>query len=126
MKYSFYVAILVLWMSACTKDPKLEGLDIEQWKADRGACTGIRTKHIDLLKRQKESLRGATANALGEYLGKPDIHQLTDRNQKYYVYFLEAGTQCQDIKSASKSLTMAIRFSAMGMATEVTFQHGMP
>lgn len=59
-----------------------------------------------------------------EILGKPDIQQLADRNQEYYIYFLEPGTQCEYKPSQAKSI--AFRFSAMGLATEITFQEGVP
>lgn len=118
------VCVWALW--SCTKQPNLAGLDLETWKNDRNACKNQRLGMVEKLKSLRGELKGVSANDMDDYLGKPDIQQLSDRNQKYYVYFLEKGSQCQDIKQAGKSLTMAIRFSAMGVATEVTFQQGMP
>jgi hypothetical protein len=59
-----------------------------------------------------------------DILGKPDIQQLADRNQEYYIYFLEPGPHCNQKASQAKSI--AFRFSAMGIATEITFQDGIP
>jgi hypothetical protein len=52
--------------------------------------------------------------------------QLADRNQEYYIYYLETGPHCADIKTASPAKSMAFRFSAIGLATEITFQNGIP
>ncbi len=119
-----FVCVWALW--SCTKQPNLAGLDLETWKNDHNACKNQRLGMVEKLKSLKDELKGVSANDMDDYLGKPDIQQLSDRSQKYYVYFLEKGSQCQDIKQAGQSLTMAIRFSAMGIATEVTFQQGMP
>jgi hypothetical protein len=59
-------------------------------------------------------------------LGKPDRQLLAERNQEYYLYFLEEGTHC--IKESNESLakSVAIRFNAVGLASEITFQEGQP
>jgi hypothetical protein len=124
MKYIIFS--ITLFCISCTKQPKLEGLNLEKWKADKGGCTGERTQAIDKLKALKEEIRGVSSNDLDDYLGRPDVQQLADRNQEYYVYYLEKGTHCETLQKPSDALSMAVRFSAMGMATEVTFQKGMP
>ena len=99
---------------------------MEAFKKDRGGCAGTREKQIDWLKTHKMTWKGVSSNDLEDILGKPDIQQLADRNQEYYVYFLEEGPHCDNIKNASKARTMAFRFSAMGLTTEITFQQGLP
>ena len=118
--------LLLLLFTACTKKPKLTGLDLETFKQDRGGCKGTREKQIDWLKTHKMTWKGVSSNDLEDILGKPDIQQLADRNQEYYVYFLEEGPHCEAIKNQSKARTMAFRFSAMGLTTEITFQQGLP
>ncbi len=85
---------------------------------------------LELSKKLKHPyLTSWSYNIIGlsyDYLGKPDIQQLADRSQEYYIYFLEPGNHCEDVKKKSNAQMMAIRFSAMGMATEVNFQRGMP
>ena len=112
--------------TSCIKQPKLESLDLEKWSTDKGGCSGERTKNIDKLKSLKEEIKGTSSNDLDDYLGMPDVQQLADRNQKYYIYFLEKGTHCETLQQKSEAQSMAVRFSAMGMATEVTFQRGVP
>jgi hypothetical protein len=123
MKY-FILFIFALLFSACTHQPDLTGFDAEAFKQDRGACDGKRGQQIAWLKAHKMNFQAATSNNIDDILGKPDLQQLADRNQEYYVYFLEPGPQCQQKPSQAKSI--AFRFSAMGLATEITFQNGVP
>ena len=125
MKIKYIFPILFL-ATACTKQPKLEGLNLEKWSADRGGCNGERTRNIEKLKSLKQEIKGVSSNDLDDYLGTPDVQQLADRSQKYYIYFLEKGVHCEDLKLHSDAQSMSVRFSAMGMATEVTFQRGVP
>lgn len=122
--FVFFFGLILL--SSCTREPDLTGFDAEAFKLDRGACSGTREKQIDWLKSHKENLKAVSSNRLEELIGKPDIQQLADRNQEYYIYFLEKGAQCDKIKSASNAQSIAFRFSAIGLATEVTFQLGVP
>ena len=119
-------ALLFLIFVSCTNQPDLTGFDVESFKKDRGSCGGTREKQIDWLKTHKMTWKGVSSNDLEDILGKPDIQQLADRNQEYYVYFLEKGPHCDKITKTSQALTMAFRFSAMGLTTEITFQQGLP
>ena len=119
-------ALLFLISVSCTNQPDLTGLDVESFKKDRGSCGGTREKQIDWLKTHKMTWKGVSSNDLEDILGKPDIQQLADRNQEYYVYFLEKGPHCDKITNPSQASTMAFRFSAMGLTTEITFQQGLP
>ncbi len=123
MKYLFFI-LSVFLITACTHQPDLTGFDAESFKQDRGGCQGQRSNQIEWLKAHKMELRGTTSNHMEDILGKPDIQQLADRNQEYYIYFLEPGPHCNQQTSQAKSI--AFRFSAMGIATEITFQAGIP
>lgn len=122
-----FISLLVSTLFfSCTKKPNFSGLAVETFKNDRGGCTGKRAAQLDWFKTHRLELKGVSSNDIEKELGKPDIQQLADRNQEYYIYFLESGTHCQDIKSPSKAQSIAFRFSAMGLATEITFQQGLP
>mgnify|MGYP000001540286 FL=1 len=118
--------LLLVLFASCTNQPDLSGFDVDAFKKDRGGCAGTREKQIDWLKTHKMTWKGVSSNDLEDMLGKPDIQQLADRNQEYYVYFLEKGPHCDNIKNPSTARTMAFRFSAMGLTTEITFQQGLP
>ncbi|WP_395768248.1 hypothetical protein [Aquirufa sp.] len=123
MKYLVIILSFFLFAN-CTHQPDLKGFDAEAFKQDRGGCSSQRIKQVAWLKANKMELRGTTSNNMEDILGKPDIQQLADRNQEYYIYFLEPGPHCDQKASQAKSI--AFRFSAMGIATEVTFQAGIP
>ncbi len=121
-----YIVLLFLasFLSACTHQPDLTGFDAASFKQDRGACDGKRGQQVNWLKAHKFNFQGISSNNLDDILGKPDLQQLADRNQEYYIYFLEPGPHCSQKPSQAKSI--AFRFSAMGIATEITFQEGIP
>ncbi|MCY7353352.1 MAG: hypothetical protein LH606_22280 [Cytophagaceae bacterium] len=127
------IAFLAVWVSltACTKQPDLKGFDLARWRADRGGCKGQRLAQLDQLKALRRELKGVSANDFADLFGKPDVNQLADRNQEYYLYFLESGPHCQDTRQLTARRTVnarsvAVRFSAIGLATEITFQRGAP
>jgi hypothetical protein len=126
MKTVFFYFSIILLLASCTKKPDLKGLDVALFKNDRGACKGVRTQQIEWLKSNKMTWKGVSSNDVEDILGKPDIQQLADRNQEYYIYFLDKGEQCEKITNPSQAKSMAFRFSAIGLATEITFQNGLP
>lgn len=120
-------ALLVGLGSGCGSAPDQFGkLNVKKWRSDRGGCNGVRATLVPDFRAESQNLKGKTANTIGELLGRPDINQLVDRNQKFYVYFLEKGTHCDQPSTKSNSQSVAIRISAIGLATEITFQNGLP
>jgi hypothetical protein len=122
---------LVLFLTgsllSCTSVPDQFGkLDLKKWRGDRGGCNGVRTTLVPAFRAEIQNLKGKTTNTIGELLGRPDINQIADRNQKFYIYFLEKGSHCDQPGVKSNSRSVAIRMSAIGLATEVTFQNGLP
>jgi len=118
----FSIGIL---FSSCTKKPPIEGLNTEVFRSDRGACKGLRKQFLPWFQQHRLDWKGVSSNDIEDVLGKPDIQQLADRNQEYYIYFFEPGAHCQDPKNPSNAQSISFRFSAMGLATEVTFQKGI-
>jgi hypothetical protein len=126
MKAALLSLCIIFLLASCTHKPDLNGLDLALFKKDRGGCNGDRLKQIAWLKSNKMTWKGVSSNDMEDILGKPDIQQLADRNQEYYIYFLESGEHCAKITNPSQAKTMAFRFSAIGLATEITFQNGLP
>lgn len=125
-----YVSLLIVLMGlsiSCGPAPDSFGkLDLKKWRGDRGGCNGVRTTLVPAFRAEIQNLKGNSANTIGELLGRPDINQIADRNQKYYIYFLDKGTHCDQPTEKSNSPSVAIRMSAIGLATEITFQNGLP
>ncbi|WP_461140367.1 hypothetical protein [Spirosoma pomorum] len=121
------LAAMTWLLSSCNSTPDTFGkLDLKKWRSDRGGCNGVRQTILPGFRAEIQNLKGKTANTIGDLLGRPDINQIADRNQKFYIYFLEKGTHCDIPGTKSTSRSVAIRFSAIGLATEITFQNGIP
>ncbi|QIP11488.1 hypothetical protein G8759_01990 [Spirosoma aureum] len=122
-----YILFTIILLSGCSTVPDQFGkLDLKKWRSDRGGCNGVRATLVPAFKAEIQNLKGKTANTIGDLLGRPDINQIEDRNQKFYIYFLEKGPHCDTPGGKSTSRSVAIRMSAIGLATEITFQNGLP
>lgn len=127
MRNIFFVAVFSVIFSGCSPAPdRLGRLDLMKWRQDRSACDGLRANLVDDFKAEQEQLMGKFADDVGQILGRPDIHQLGGRNQKLYVYFLEKGPQCDNITQKSTALKVILRFNAVGLLSEITYQNDLP
>lgn len=126
MRSLLFLSCFLLLLTACKPKPDLQGFPVDKWKADKGGCQGVRQTLVPDFKKIRQVLKGTTSNDFVEIFGKPDINQIADRNEEYYVYFLEAGPHCEDITKRSEAASVAIRFSSVGLASEITFQQGTP
>ena len=126
-KYVLWLTMLTGLFVGCGPAPDTFGkLDLKKWRGDRGGCAGVRATLLPAFKAEIQNLKGNSANTIGDLLGRPDINQIANRNQKFYIYFLEKGTHCDRPGEKSNSPSVAIRMSAIGLATEVTLQNGLP
>jgi hypothetical protein len=123
----FIIHCSLFILTSCSAPPdQLGKLDLVKWRTDRGGCNGVRATLVDDFKTVRQELKGKSSNEIGQILGRPDSEQLDDRNQKFYIYFLEKGVHCQDPKVKTDSRSVALRISAIGLVTEITFQRGRP
>ncbi|MEZ0485572.1 hypothetical protein [Fibrella aquatica] len=112
---------------SCGGPDKLGTLDLKVWRNDRGGCKGDRQGELANFMAVREQFKGLHVNDLGKMLGRPDVNEITDRNGKVYVYYVEKGPHCSEntgAKSGAKSV--ALRVSSIGLVTEVTTQNGTP
>ena len=125
-----FVGLLGLWvgmsLAGCNAPTQREGFDSAAWQADRLGCGGKRQALRASFDTIRLELRGLTQNEVLDVLGKPDFQRLYERNQKFYVYFLEPGAQCEGKADASRARTAVIRFSAIELVTEVYYDNGKP
>lgn len=132
--YARLIAALLstCWLAlACDSSPKSDWAQgrpfhADVWKKDKLGCQGHRAKLAAEFDSIRRNLRGMSQDQILKVLGNPDFQNLQTRNQKLYIYFVEKGEQCQHAQADSRARTVAIRFNAIGYATEITYQPGKP
>ena len=123
MKRIILAVVLFTGLAACSPAPDTLGrLDLKKWRGDRNSCKNERKELADDFKAEQKQLLGKFIDDVGELLGRPDIQQLGDRNTKFYVYFLEKGVQCDDIAKKSEAKKVILKFNAVGLLSEITYQ----
>lgn len=115
------IFIFVL-MSACTKSNKNLGFNTEEWKGDKLACNGVRSKTIEQFVQAEEQLMGLNQRELFETLGKPDKQELHSRGQKFFTYFLQPGGQCPG-HNGKQGRAARIRLSALNIVNEISYDN---
>lgn len=111
---------------ACGSPKQFNAFPAADWREDRLGCTGRREALAGELEAIRRDLRGLTEPEILGLLGKPDSQELQGRGQKYFVYYLEKGPQCENARAVSQARTVAIRLNALGLVTELTYQRGQP
>jgi hypothetical protein len=114
----FIIGKLLFISMSCNSEKKLENFNSDLWKNDPKACLSFRVNIAPSLLEQRANLLGWSDAELVKVLGKPDQTDLQNRGQKYYLYFIEPGSQCSDIyPTIGKKIK--IRFSALNLVNEV-------
>lgn len=112
---------IFLIFSACTEVPELKNIDLKEWKKDKDACNEYRIEVVENLLSQKEKLRGLSQNEMINILGTADKHQLYERSQKFFIYYLEPNENCnQYTEGYIKALY--IRFNSLDQAVDFNIQ----
>lgn len=123
LKNGVFFLLFAASLVGCSSPPdKLGALDLVKWRGDRNGCGNVRYTLQKDLKSVQGQLKGKFADDVGKILGRPDIHQLGERNQKFYVYFLEKGAQCDNIAGKSNAAKLILKFNAVGLLSEITYQ----
>lgn len=115
-------SIILLLCFSCGKPvPTLTGIDTDGWAQDKNACGDSRASMRNAIDQEKDKLLGLDQMEIVTLLGRPDQNELSERNQKFFYYFVERAPACGgDADSTAKRLV--IRFNAVGLAKEVSIQ----
>jgi outer membrane protein assembly factor BamE (lipoprotein component of BamABCDE complex) len=122
----YIVLVVCLLFYSCSQNEKFDSFDSATWKQDKSACKDSRKALMNDFEGIRRELLGLAQDDVIDVLGRPDFQLLYKRNQKYYIYFIEPGIQCQGEKENSKARTVSIRFNAVGLASEIIFSQGKP
>ncbi len=120
----FFAAIVLLAACSYSKPVELEGLDTKTFKADRAACKGDRKKQLEFIKSNKDAFLEISENVVYKTLGRYDFQGLGKKNEKFWVYFLEEGPQCEQIQNESDATCIILYFNAVKLVKEVIVQKG--
>lgn len=112
------LALLSLVFFSCREEIDIPNFDRFAWQKDDLGCNGIRAEAVDLLLSHKKNLKGKSELQVMNYLGKPDRAELGQRNKKYFIYYIEPGTQCEN-KENDGSRYLRIAFNSVRLSDEV-------
>lgn len=113
--------VLILISFSCTDIPNLENIDLKKWKEDKNACNKYRIEVVDSLLLQEEKLRGLSQNEIINLLGTADKHQLYERSQKFFIYYLNPNENC-DRYAEGYVKALYIRFNSLDQAVDFNIQ----
>lgn len=112
--------IFVFFIS-CSNLPELENIDLNKWKEDKDACNEYRIDVVENLLSQKEKLKGLSQNEMINILGTADKHQLYERSQKFFIYYLEPNENCRQYTEGYIK-ALYIRFNSLDQAVDFNIQ----
>jgi len=118
-KYLFISIFAIL--SSCTSPLTIKGFDKEQWVHDKDGCLGNRKDLVDLIIENKETLLGKDQDQIKNLLGKPDMHEIYRRAQRFYIYALDPGPSCLGYIADKQAANLTLRFNALGRVHEVVY-----
>ncbi len=119
---------MALWLVSCGSSVEFtkEEFDTELWKNDRQGCQGLRKNQLENFQKIKTKLYELSERDIRQVLGKPDQVDLYKRKQKFYVYFVEKGIQCEGGASETQQAErIEIRFSALERVNEIIYRPAM-
>lgn len=125
MKYCFWPGLMLISI-ACSDSKTFVNFDQQRWQQDKMACQGIRLELAADFENIRRQLLGSSQDEIIEVLGRPDQQLLYERTQKFYLYFIEKGPQCNGDSENSKAKTVSVRFNALGLASEIVYAQGKP
>ncbi len=110
---------LILIIQGCSGRPDIT-FDATAWKEDRNGCKSKRLSIYENLMDQKNALLGLSSNRIIDLLGKPNLNELFSRNQKFFIYRITPGKNCNEVNTSRQDqLYLVIRFNALGLASEI-------
>ncbi|WP_026951608.1 hypothetical protein [Algoriphagus mannitolivorans] len=112
---------LLIWTSFSCSSPLDAGkINLENWKADRYGCKGLRIQDLEELRAIKNNFLGADNQALIKTFGRPDRVDLMDKSQSFFFYFLEPSKECDGVEIEKEPLRVLFRLNAISKVSEVT------
>jgi hypothetical protein len=116
--------ILILQSCGLTTSLKLDNIALEVFKKDRIGCKNDRTPMIGELEKQKKKFLGISENEIFYTIGRYDYQTIDKKNEKVFVYFLESGTQCENLRNRTEATCLILKFNSVSLVKEAIIQKG--
>jgi len=108
-----------LFLAACGQKAQLLTEEEQQrFRQDRLGCEGERKAFIQKLRENKDIFLEMTDLEVRQQLGSPNREELYTRTQKFFVYYLERGGQCEGEDSTAPPRILQLRLSAVNRVNE--------
>ena len=117
--FSLFFSLIFLTLFSCSEKLDTGKMNIENWKADRYGCKGLRIQDLEELQKIKNSFLGANNQSIIMTFGRPDRVELMDKSQSFFFYFLEPSNGCESIKTEKEPLRVLFRMNAVNKVSEV-------
>lgn len=121
MKYIILLLSVIIASCDLQQEPEFS-FEIKEWAKDKNACNGFRNEHKAAFIEKKDAFLKWPERQVTSFMGRPDRHRLSKRHQKFYVYFLEPGRQC-DENGEEYGEFIQLRFDAVGYVSEVEIRN---
>ena len=123
MKNYIYTALLLILLPACGGLPEIGGnFDSDKWKQDELACGTSRSEMLQTVLNAKEELVQLGEAEIRKLFGKPDNVELFSRSQKFYLYYIEAGGQCEGEGGKANGRMLELSLDALGRLHEINLR----
>ena len=125
-KIIFASLVLISILSSCNSglSERIGGnFDEDKWKADSWGCNNQRIQMLEAIQLADENVKLLADADIRQLFGRPDKIELSSRSQKFYLYYLEQGQQCQDeeaISGAGRALEVSL--DALGRLHEINIR----
>jgi hypothetical protein len=117
--FSLFFSLIFLTLFSCSEKLNTGKMNIENWKADRYGCKGLRIQDLEELQKIKNSFLGANNQSIIMTFGRPDRVELMDKSQSFFFYFLEPSNECESVKTEKEPLRVLFRMNAVNKVSEV-------
>lgn len=121
-KTSFLISLIILF-TQCEQAIDIENFDEAGFRNDPQGCQGQRIKMKEQVLKLPRHLTGLSQQEIQATLGNADRQELSDRSQKYLIYFIAPAPSCEANTSEKEPLTMYVRFNSVGRVNEISFQN---
>ncbi len=118
--FKFLIPVFFGTLVSCSGKIDTGKINIENWKADRYGCKGLRIQDLDELQKIKNTFLGADNQAIIKTFGRPDRVELVDKSQSFFFYFLEPSNGCESVEKEKEPLRVLFRMNAVSKVSEVT------